>query len=283
LKKSILKSSLTGKKEDMDTKVNNGCTEFIRRYWSANEKMAKHENLRQAITTSIIEGYWPPGARLPTESELVLASPCSLGTVQRALRALVDNGLIQRRRGSGTVVTYTRQSGKPFGEKPWHMRFFSNEPDKSEYLPLSTILVDRKIIKNTGPWSEPLKQGGHPVVRIDRIMQIADEFGVYSVFYALADRFPELTDRPMSELDGTNLKTFIASNNKMLIHKVKQQLRFELAPDFITTNSHWPYEGLTAVLNVVVYSIDGEVMYYQDFYIPPTNRILDLGTPTQIY
>jgi len=263
--------------------INNGCVEFVRRYWSNDEAMPKHENLKQAIATSIIEGYWPPGARLPTESELVSAAPCSLGTVQRALRALVDSGLIQRRRGSGTVVTYTKQSGRPFEEKPWHMRFFSNEHDNTSYLPLSTILLDRKVIKHTGLWSESLNQGKHPVVKIERIMQIANEFGVYAIFYARADRFPELIDKPMSELNGTNLKTYIARNTKMLIHKVRQQLRFELVPDFVKANCHWPYEGMATVLNVVAYSVDGEVMYYQDFYIPPTDRILDLGTPTQTY
>ena len=267
----------------MKTQINKGCAEFVRRYWSADEKLAKHENLRQAITYSIIQGYWPPGARLPTESELVAATPCSLGTVQRALRALVDNGLIQRRRGSGTVITYTRQSGKSFEEKPWHMRFFNNEEDNSQYLPLSTILLDRKVINQIGPWSGPLNQGEHAVVKIDRIMQIADEFGVYAIFYALADRFPELIDKPMSDLNGTNLKTFIARNTKMLIHKVRQQLRFEPLPEFVTTNSHLSYEGLATVINVVAYSVDGEVMYYQDFYIPPTDRILDLGTLTQTY
>jgi DNA-binding LacI/PurR family transcriptional regulator len=46
-----------------------------------------------------------PGARLPTEVELARQYDCSVWTVRGALNLLADEGLVQRRQGSGTYVS----------------------------------------------------------------------------------------------------------------------------------------------------------------------------------
>ena len=86
-----------------------GYDEFLKRYWPQQDDLPKHERLRQAITASIADGYWVAGARLPTESEWAAETPCSLGTVQRALRSLVDDGLILRRRGRGVDLRHVKE------------------------------------------------------------------------------------------------------------------------------------------------------------------------------
>lgn len=261
----------------MDAKVRNDFTEFVRRYWPEQAALPKHEKLRQAIATSIVEGYWAPGARLPAELEWVEATPCSLGTVQRALRTLVSDGFIRRRRGSGTVVTDLSRTV----EEPWHMRFIDPKfPDRG-YVPVTTRMVSRRIIRRKGPWSEAINQGSGGAVKIERVWTITGTIEAYSIFYALAGRFPELESEPLSSLNGTNFKAFIARRHHLPVHRVRQHMRFEDPPKPVTTNCHWP-EGVTAaVLNVVAYSLDGEPMYYQDFYIPPSRFTLDLGTPTR--
>ncbi len=253
------------------------CAEFVRLYWPQGDSLPKHEKLRQAIAASIIERYWPAGARLPTESEWVEAMPCSLGTVQRALRALVADGLIRRRRGSGTIVA---DLDRPVDE-PWHMRFLSRDDDTPEYLRVYTRVLGRRVIERTGPWSPAIDQRGRQVVKIDRIMAIADEFEVYAVFYALADRFPELVEQPIASLNGTNLKSFIARRYHVPVNKVRQRMRFEAAPKWVVSKCRWPSGAPATILNVVAYSLNDEAMYYQDFYIPPTTQTLDLGTPTR--
>ena len=74
--------------------------------WRDNElsSKAKHTNLTAALLASIDAGYWQPGAKLPTEQELARQTPYSLGTVQRAMRTLVDSGIVVRRRGAGSYV-----------------------------------------------------------------------------------------------------------------------------------------------------------------------------------
>jgi GntR family transcriptional regulator, arabinose operon transcriptional repressor len=60
-----------------------------------------HDSLKQAIAT----GEYSIGAKLPSESELVMLFGASRLTVNRALRELQLSGLIERRVGSGSYVS----------------------------------------------------------------------------------------------------------------------------------------------------------------------------------
>src|SRR5262245_51543804 len=171
--------------------------EFVRRYWPREGDQPKHEKLCHAFTASILDGFWGAGARLPTEVELTSVTPCSLGTVQRALRRLVQDGLIQRRRGSGTIVADLKRAV----ERPWHMRFFDDESPSADPLPIYTRVLHRRVISQKGPWSQAINQKSQKVVRIDRIFSINQSLDIYSLFYAIADRFPELTQSPLTALE----------------------------------------------------------------------------------
>jgi GntR family transcriptional regulator len=59
-----------------------------------------HEELRQGIE----QGRFPPGSRLPSEPELAAELRVSRATLREALRALEGEGMLRRRRGSGTYV-----------------------------------------------------------------------------------------------------------------------------------------------------------------------------------
>ena len=56
--------------------------------------MPKYVLLRDAIVAAVTGGDWPAGTRLPNETEWAASLPVSLGTIQRALRMLVDEGVV---------------------------------------------------------------------------------------------------------------------------------------------------------------------------------------------
>ncbi|MFT3954322.1 MAG: histidine utilization repressor [Piscinibacter sp.] len=62
------------------------------------------EEVKASIRQRIAEGGWQPGMRLPSERELVQQFGCARMTVHHALRELEDEGLIERRQGSGSYV-----------------------------------------------------------------------------------------------------------------------------------------------------------------------------------
>ena len=72
---------------------------------SASEQERIVEHFRSRIATGSI----PVGERLPTESEIGEMFEASRYTVREALRRLQDVGLIERRQGSGSVVTSARE------------------------------------------------------------------------------------------------------------------------------------------------------------------------------
>lgn len=63
-----------------------------------------YRRIRQALAAPIRDGRWPPGARIPAEEDLAEHFGTARMTVHRAVRELVDQGLVVRRRGAGTFV-----------------------------------------------------------------------------------------------------------------------------------------------------------------------------------
>lgn len=64
----------------------------------------KRQALRSLLVEEIRSGRQPPGSRLPSEWRLVERFGVSRTTVRDALEMLVGEGLVQRRKGSGTWV-----------------------------------------------------------------------------------------------------------------------------------------------------------------------------------
>ena len=93
--------------------------------------LPKYGQLREMLVAAISAGRWGPGEKLPAETDLTRLTGFSLGTVQRALRALVHEGLVVRTQGSGTFVTNVRG---PIDE-PLHLRFLG-EAGEPRFLPM---------------------------------------------------------------------------------------------------------------------------------------------------
>src|SRR5689334_11474498 len=67
-------------------------------------RLLPSEEIKTSMRRRIAEGGWQPGMRLPSERELVHEFGCARMTVHRALRELEEEGLIERRQGSGSYV-----------------------------------------------------------------------------------------------------------------------------------------------------------------------------------
>lgn len=63
-----------------------------------------YQQLAELLTEGIETGVFAPGVRLPSEPELSRAHHIGRPTVRQATELLVQRGLIERRRGSGTYV-----------------------------------------------------------------------------------------------------------------------------------------------------------------------------------
>lgn len=62
------------------------------------------EDIRKEVLRRIRLRIWSPGAVIPTEEALAYEFGCARATVSRALRALAEAGVLERRRKAGTRV-----------------------------------------------------------------------------------------------------------------------------------------------------------------------------------
>ena len=62
------------------------------------------QRIRGDITARIQSGEWPPGTRIPYETELAAHYGCARATVSKAMETLARAGLIERRRKAGSFV-----------------------------------------------------------------------------------------------------------------------------------------------------------------------------------
>lgn len=67
-----------------------------------------HARIRGDIEAHIISGRWPAGHRIPLEQELMVEYACSRMTVNKAVSALVADGLVTRNRRAGSFVAKPR-------------------------------------------------------------------------------------------------------------------------------------------------------------------------------
>jgi DNA-binding LacI/PurR family transcriptional regulator len=72
---------------------------------------SKHHAISRQLATEIVAGKYRQTGRLPSEAQFVSRFGVSRPTVGRALRDLEEQGLIDRRRGSGTYVRAEEMRG----------------------------------------------------------------------------------------------------------------------------------------------------------------------------
>lgn len=63
-----------------------------------------YHDIKASILGRIRSNIWPPGANLPGEIDLATEFGCARATVNRAMRELVDEGILERKRKAGTKV-----------------------------------------------------------------------------------------------------------------------------------------------------------------------------------
>jgi GntR family histidine utilization transcriptional repressor len=69
---------------------------------------ARHTRIAEDIRQMILKGFWPPGRLLPKETDLATSYNVSRMTMNKVLTDLSKEGLLVRRRRSGTVVAQPR-------------------------------------------------------------------------------------------------------------------------------------------------------------------------------
>lgn len=123
-------------------------------------------------------GLWPEGTAIPGELQLCREFRTSRGTVAQAIALLVEQGLLRRRRGSGTFVERVeRVSGNVKLDGPVRDYFYQG-------IPIRVANVARDVLSASPSVAERLGLGpGETVVRFRRLRTVSGSPLSYAVNY----------------------------------------------------------------------------------------------------
>lgn len=116
--------------------------------------------ISELLARQIKAGYWRKGERLPTEAELAQNLNVAVGTLRKALALLSEQGVLERKQGSGTYVKQVAGTQRIY-------ELFRLELRDGPGLPTAHILDVRR--QKRPPHVPPLGESGADVWRIRRL------------------------------------------------------------------------------------------------------------------
>lgn len=233
----------------------------------------KYQRLVAALIDAIQHGAWRPGDRLPAEEELTQLTPFSLGTVQRAMRDLSEQGLVVRQHGLGSFVAdRPRQL-----QDPWHCRFVGD--DAETVLPIFTQAVARVPVTQQGAWSRYLGADAQ-IMRLDRVIDVNKEFRIFSRFYGERGVLQRLWDLPLDELHGANLKQVIVRQCLLPITEITHFVRTAVFDNEACEQVGLPAGSSGMFVSAIARAGRDRCVYYQEFSIAPNERAMKFPETT---
>ncbi|MCQ1774738.1 GntR family transcriptional regulator [Neorhizobium galegae] len=209
-----------------------------------------YEVVKRQITEAIMLGKLEPGSVLPSEVALSQTYGVAVGTIRRALMDLTNDGLLSRRRKTGTVVT---------GRKPQHslrlffqyFRLHGLDGSLSKSVTKVTSL-DRSFASAADARKLQIEEGS-PIVTFHRVRYIDDRPIMHETLTLSCERVPDFPDRP--EEIPQLFYLHLLENYGVRISAIREQIGADLANDL---DSRW----LDLALPAAVLTID-EVAYDQ--------------------
>ena len=105
-----------------------------------------YTQLYRMLRARILDGAYPEGSAIPSETEMRDRHGVTRGTVRNAVSLLVREGLVQQIRGKGTIVTYT-----PINHSVWNFGGFTDFSRGRGQRPIPTVPDHRITDGETGP------------------------------------------------------------------------------------------------------------------------------------
>jgi len=128
-----------------------------------DQRLPLYARLADLLTKRIASSEWSPDAPLPSETTLAGDYGVSLGTMRKAMQQLAEEGLVERRQGSGTYVRRAKLDKSLF-------RFFRYAGGRAKgAVPGSRILRREVITANSWPEAARGLSRADQLIRIERL------------------------------------------------------------------------------------------------------------------
>jgi GntR family transcriptional regulator len=229
------------------------------------QTLPKYARLVSALQDAIADGSALPGDRLPTETAITQAVPYALGTVQKALNELVDQGVLSRHRKTGTFVRDTAAQLDDIS------RFNFERPDGAAVKTVKTRIDGIELAEAPGRWTDELGDCEQGYIRISRHDRIDDAFTCYVETHLRADLFGDLLDAAPDSLAGRNIRTILRHDYRIGIVRTEVAVGSTRTADRALGNLGLSAGNLLLELETVGMNRSDEAQFLQTNYFPETD------------
>lgn len=246
-----------------------------------SNRVPKYVRLADAVLDVIESGKYRPGSQIPGERDLNNTLPLSLGTIQKAMNDLVNQGVLVRRAGKGTFVSGAGQLANDEKVKKQdlvHFRFRAEGGNSllPVYLHVDSIDEIARTKNDAGkPW-ERFLDGEGSFIRIDRLLKVDDLFRGYCRFYLPFEHYGSLLERSHEELSGVTLREFLNQTYNMPTLRFEHQIHTEQLPDKICRKLELPKGSYGTAWHIFGRSYRNAPGSYQLVYLPAGHRPIEL-------
>lgn len=147
-----------------------------------------YAEVKKRITRSLMEGEWPQGAAIPTESQFARRYAVSVGTVRKAIGELVAERVLVRRRGRGTFVASRNQ------DYMLDAYFRIVDGDGRKEFPESRLISFRRGKADAAAARRLRVAQGAPVYRIENLLLLRGQPVIFDRIEVPQAVFPDLNE-----------------------------------------------------------------------------------------
>ncbi|MFH1138957.1 MAG: GntR family transcriptional regulator [Pseudomonadota bacterium] len=169
-----------------------------------------YSQLVNIIRRQIAQGEFPPGGRLPSESQLCKQHGVSPMTVRRAINLLVEQGVVDTAQGKGTFVKPLELGMFSFQLNELQDIFRDREKTRVKLLEVRIVTADQVIAQRLSV-SE-----GDRVIYIGRLISSSDEPLLHHQQYLIYDPSLPIVE---SEMDVTSLGGLLSGSGETSFKK----------------------------------------------------------------
>jgi len=157
----------------------------------------QYRRVQIALTRKLAAGDWKPGEAIPSESQLARQFRVSIGTVRKAVDALVAGNILVRQQGRGTFVAAHTEDRTLF------YFFHIARKDGVKELPVHELLSFRKS-RLEATEAQQLGVGrGTPALRMQNVLKLSGRSVLFDDIVMPAALFPGLNEAAYCAREST--------------------------------------------------------------------------------
>jgi GntR family transcriptional regulator len=215
---------------------------------TTDSRLPAYVRLRDTLASRIANGEWTADQPIPSEAHLARDYGLSIGTVRKGVDGLVNEGLLERRQGSGTFVKAPSFDATLF-------RFFQwRDVDGAQLSIPSSQLILR--CKTTAPTEVAAALGTSDVIKIVRLRSLSDQPVLFEEIYIPATQFTGFVELPEEAL-GPLLYPLYFEHFGVFVKRATDELSFSTASDGVAQQLQLGVGDPIAVIQRTAFDIEG--------------------------